>query len=58
MLRDLLQVSVLRSDLVKAGLHAVLQVAGSIVTANPVGLVQVRGVRQQGVRRGGARGAV
>jgi hypothetical protein len=36
-----LQVSILRSDLLKAGLQAVVHVAGTVVTTNPLGLVQV-----------------
>jgi hypothetical protein len=38
-----LQVSVLGSDIVKAGLQALVHVAGSVVTANPLGLIQVGG---------------
>jgi hypothetical protein len=34
---------VLDSDLLKAGLKAVVHVAGSVVTANPLGLIQVGG---------------
>jgi hypothetical protein len=44
MWRALLQVSVLDSELLKAGLRAALQVAGSVVTANPAGLIEVGSV--------------
>jgi hypothetical protein len=43
MLHAVVQVSVLNSPLLKAGLQAAVQVAGSVVTANPLGLIHVGG---------------
>jgi hypothetical protein len=36
-------VSLLSSDLLKAGLKAAVQVVGGVVTTNPLGLIQVGG---------------
>jgi hypothetical protein len=41
MLCAALQETVLGSELLKAGLHAVVQVVGGVVMANPLGLIHV-----------------
>jgi hypothetical protein len=51
--RAALQVALLRSNLLQAGLKAVVKVVGSVVTANPPGLIEVSGGHTVDGREGG-----